>query len=127
MDAVVKLKCGDREGLTRLYNNQLHIPTIEGMFGLSSVDVEGIAEPTHDRGFTFMTYQSGSTLQISGIPAAGLFHPLGLLCCIVATVLLLAAVGRLESSNESHSGFSRSTLPCYPPTQPLFLQAYQLA
>ena len=112
MNGVVKLKYGDRERLTRLINNQLHIPTIKDMFGLSSVDVESIAEPADDRGFTFTTYLSGSTLQISGLLAAGLFHPLDLQSCIVDTVLLLAAVSRHNSSNESHSGSSRLTLPC---------------
>lgn len=69
MAAVVKLKYGDTERSTRLVNNQLHIPTIKDMFGLSSVDVEGVAEPADDRGFTFATYLSGSTLHISGSPA----------------------------------------------------------
>ena len=69
MAAVVKLKYGDTERSTRLVNNQLHIPTIKDMFGLSSVDVEGVAEPADDRGFTFATYLSGSTLHLSGSPA----------------------------------------------------------
>ena len=69
MAAVVKLKYGDTERSTRLVNNQLHIPTIKDMFGLSSVDVEGVVEPADDRGFTFATYLSGSTLHISGSPA----------------------------------------------------------
>lgn len=69
MAAVVKLKYGDTERSTRLVNNQLHIPTIKDMFGLGSVDVEGVAEPADDRGFTFATYLSGSTLHISGSPA----------------------------------------------------------
>lgn len=29
----------------------LHVPTIKDLFGLSSVNVEGIAEPTDTRGF----------------------------------------------------------------------------
>ena len=69
MAAVVKLKYGDTERSTRLVNDQLHIPTIKDMFGLSSVDVDGVAEPADDRGFTFATYLSGSTLHISGSPA----------------------------------------------------------
>lgn len=69
MTAVVKLKYGDAERSTRLVNDQLHIPTIKDMFGLSSVDVDGVAEPADDRGFTFATYLSGSTLHISGSPA----------------------------------------------------------
>ena len=58
MAAVVKLKYGEIERSTRLVNNQLHIPTIKDMFGLGSVDVEGVAEPADDRGFTFATYLS---------------------------------------------------------------------
>ncbi|KAL3140466.1 hypothetical protein ABBQ38_004725 [Trebouxia sp. C0009 RCD-2024] len=69
MAAVVKLKYGDNERSIRLVNDQLHIPTIKDMFGLSSVDVDGVAEPADDRGFTFATYLSGSTLHISGSPA----------------------------------------------------------
>lgn len=56
MAALVKLKYGEKERSTRLINNQLHIPTIKDMFGLSSVDVEGVAEPADDKGFTFQTY-----------------------------------------------------------------------
>lgn len=69
MATVVRLKYGDNERSTRLVNDQLHIPTVKDMFGLSSVDVEGVAEPADDRGFTFATYLSGSTLHISGSPA----------------------------------------------------------
>jgi len=39
------------------------------MFALSSVDIDGVAEPADDRGFTFATYMSGSILDISGTPA----------------------------------------------------------
>ena len=51
--------------------------------GLSNVDVDGVATPADDRGVTFATYLPGSTLQISGIPAAGLPTPLDILCCDV--------------------------------------------
>lgn len=44
----------------------LHVPTIKDMFGLRSVDVDGMAEPADYTGFTFGTYLSGSTLHISG-------------------------------------------------------------
>lgn len=88
MAALVKLKYGDQEDSTRLINNQLHIPTIQTMFGLSNVHVEGVAEPADDRGFTFATYLAGSTLQISGVCATGLFDPSVVLCCHVNTVLL---------------------------------------
>ncbi len=69
MASVVRLKYGDIERSTRLVNNQLHIPTIKDMFALSSVDIDGVAEPADDRGFTFATYMSGSILDISGTPA----------------------------------------------------------
>ena len=69
MASVVRLKYGDAERSTRLVNNQLHIPTIKDMFGLSSVDIDGVAEPADDRGFTFASYMSGSVLEITGTPA----------------------------------------------------------
>jgi mannose-6-phosphate isomerase class I len=69
MASVVRLKYGDIERSTRLVNNQLHIPTIKDMFALSSIDIDGVAEPADDRGFTFATYMSGSILDISGTPA----------------------------------------------------------
>ena len=81
MASVVRLKYGDTERSTRLVNNQLHIPTVKDMFGLSSVDIDGVAEPADDRGFTFASYMSGSILEISGTPAqaavlSGLVQPL---------------------------------------------------
>ena len=69
MASVVRLKYGDTERSTRLVNNQLHIPTVKDMFGLSSVDIDGVAEPADDRGFTFASYMSGSILEITGTPA----------------------------------------------------------
>ena len=69
MASVVRLKYGEAERSTRLVNNQLHIPTIKDMFGLSSVDIDGVAEPADDRGFTFASYMSGSVLEITGTPA----------------------------------------------------------
>lgn len=69
MASVVRLRYGDNERSTRLVNNQLHIPTIKDMFALSSIDIDGVAEPADDRGFTFATYLSGSVLEISGAPA----------------------------------------------------------
>ena len=69
MASVVRLRYGDNERSTRLVNNQLHIPTIKDMFALSSIDIDGVAEPADDRGFTFATYLSGSMLEISGAPA----------------------------------------------------------
>ena len=65
MASVVRLKYGEAERSTRLVNNQLH----KDMFGLSSVDIDGVAEPADDRGFTFASYMSGSVLEITGTPA----------------------------------------------------------
>lgn len=54
--AVVKLKGGDSEVPTRLVGYKLHIPTIKDFFGLSSVSVDGKAEPADDRGPVFTSY-----------------------------------------------------------------------
>lgn len=94
MAAVVKLKYGNAERSTRLVNNQLHIPTIKDMFGLSSVDVDGVAEPADDRGFTFATYLSGSTLHISGSPAQA--------AVMSGIVVLRGAESTSESSAVGH-------------------------
>ena len=91
---------------TRLVNDKLHVPTVEKAFGLSSVDVDGIAEPTDDGGFTFATYQPGATLQISG-----LFTALDVLCCIVDTVLY-AILSKGKSLNNGYNRFFRPTAPC---------------
>lgn len=107
INAVVKLKCWDSECNLQLVSGRLHIPTIKNMFGLSSVDVDGVATPADDRGFTFATYLPGSTLQISGMPAAGLSTPLDILCCTVGTVPLV-----LISPHEGYSHLSRATLLC---------------
>ena len=104
MAALVKLKYGDKERSTRLINNRLHIPTIKDMFGLSSVDVDGVAEPANDKGFTFTTYLAGSTLQISGDCATGLFNPIDVLCCHINTVILHAMLSKFKSPSEGHTG-----------------------
>ena len=87
LDLVI-LKYKAEEHPTRLVNKKLHIPIVKDTFGLSSVDVAGVAEATDNQGFTFATYQPGATLQISGRPAVGLFSSLHVLCCDVDTVLL---------------------------------------
>lgn len=112
MPALVVLKYGDAQRSTRLVNNKLHIPTVEKAFGLSNVDVDGVIEPTDEGGFTFAMYQPGTTLQISGPPAAGLFNPLDVLCYIFDTVLLYAILSKVKSLNDGHSGFSRPTALC---------------
>ena len=71
MAGVVKLQFGEMHRFTRLVNDQLHIPTVKDLFDLSSIDVDGVAEPADARGFTFATYPTGSTLTISGTPAQG--------------------------------------------------------
>ena len=84
MLTLVTLKYKAEEHSTRLVNQKLHIPTVKDTFGLSSVDVAGVAEATDNQGFTFATYEPGVTLQISGRPAAGLFTcyvVLLTLCC----------------------------------------------
>lgn len=87
LDLVI-LKYKAKEQSTRLVNKKLHIPTVKDTFGLSSVNVAGVAEATDNQGLTYTTYQPGATLQISGRPAAGLFSSLHVLCCVVDIVLL---------------------------------------
>lgn len=79
MAAVVKLKYGDSERALQLVNRRVHLSTIQAIFGLSSVDMDRVAIPADDRGFTFMTYLSEGTFQLSGIPAAGLSNPCDML------------------------------------------------
>lgn len=127
---VVKLKCGDSEVPTRLVDHKLHIPTVKDLFGLSSVLVDGVAEPADDRGLPFTTYLSGNILQISGTPTAGWFIPLDVLCYSADTVLLCAYLKqgqvtyrRSQWLFQASSAMSSLT---YLPTQPLHDGIYGL-
>ena len=81
MSALVMLEYEDVQHSARLVNDKLHIPTVKRWFGLSSVMVDDIAEPTDNGGFTFATYLPGNTLRISGRPAAGVSNPFAMWHC----------------------------------------------
>lgn len=83
----VTLKHGDREVPAELVAYKLHVPSVKDFFGLGSLLVDGRLVATDEKGFTFKTYLSGATMQITGTPIAGLLTSVDMLCCSVVTVV----------------------------------------
>ena len=69
MASIVTLKFGAVTETTDLIEGRLHIPTIKDIFALRVVQIDGICRSVNSEGFTYATFNTGDTLNISGTPA----------------------------------------------------------
>ena len=71
MESIVTLQFGALTKRIPLFDGKVHVPTIEKAFELRVAEINGVLAPANSQGFTYVRFNSGDTLSISGTPAGG--------------------------------------------------------
>ena len=63
---MVLIRCGVQEEKLALVNGKLHLPTIEKVFQLQNIRLNGILYPCTDDGLTFGSFPDDDPINVTG-------------------------------------------------------------
>ena len=66
MSSTVTVKFGEVAKEFPLFENRVHVPTIEKAFALRAAEIDGALAPADSDGFSHAKYTPGDTLDIDG-------------------------------------------------------------